>query len=142
MTNDLPLWGEIAVTIFLVAGGIFGIVGSYGLIKLPDPMTRLHAPTKATTLGIGGVLIASMIYIFATEGRVSAHELLITLFLLLTSPITALFIAKVHLHMRERPETLPKPDEGAGWATFTADGPARGVRDVMPVEPGSSDKTA
>ncbi|OZG69874.1 hypothetical protein BTA51_28945, partial [Hahella sp. CCB-MM4] len=83
----------------------------------------------------------SMIYIFATEGRVSMHELLITIFLLLTSPITALFIAKVHLHMRERPDTLPKPEDSEGWASFEADGPARGVRDVMPVEPGSPDKT-
>ncbi|MCB1390245.1 MAG: Na+/H+ antiporter subunit G [Rhodobacteraceae bacterium] len=139
---DLPLWAEIAVTVFLVVGGVFGLVGSYGLIRLPDPMTRLHAPTKATTLGVGGVLIASMVYIFATEGRLSVHELLITLFLVITSPITALFIAKVHLHMRERPQNLPAPREAAGWATFAAEGPARGVRDMLPVEPGAPDKTA
>ncbi|PTX04226.1 Na+/H+ antiporter subunit G [Pararhodobacter aggregans] len=139
---DLPLWAEIAVTFFLVVGGLFGLVGSFGLLKLPDPMTRLHAPTKATTLGVGGVLIASMIYIFAAEGRVSMHELLITLFLVITSPITALFIAKVHIHMREKPETLPEPRDASGWASFTADGPARGVRDRQPVEPGAPDKTA
>src|SRR5690606_9847252 len=97
--------------------------------------------TKATTLGVGGVLIASMLYIFASEGRLSMHELLITLFLFLTAPITAHFIAKVHLHMRERPDTLPKPPSSAGWANFAADAPARGVRDTMPVEPGSPDKT-
>lgn len=128
----MPFWAEITVTVFLVIGGVFGLVGSYGLIKLPDPMTRLHAPTKATTLGVGGTLIASMIYFYATEGRVSSHELLITIFLLLTSPIAALFIGKVHLHQRETPENLPIPDEGTGWASFTAEGPARGVRDIPP----------
>ncbi|MCW1933431.1 Na+/H+ antiporter subunit G [Pararhodobacter zhoushanensis] len=133
MDYDLPLWADIAVSAFLLIAAFFGLVGSYGLIRLPDAMTRLHAPTKATTLGVGGVLIGSMIFVFATEGRFSAHELLISLFLFLTSPITALFIAKVHIHLNERPDTLPEPRDGAGWASFTADGPARGVRDLSPL---------
>ena len=54
----MELWQEIIVAAFLVIAGVFGFVGSYGLIKLPDPMTRLHGPTKTTTLGVGGVLIA------------------------------------------------------------------------------------
>ncbi|MBN8291684.1 Na+/H+ antiporter subunit G [Rhodobacter sp. NTK016B] len=141
MTHELPLWGEITVTIFLVVAGLFALVGSVGLVKLPDPITRLHAPTKATTLGVGGVLIASMVYVFANEGRVSMHELLITLFLLLTAPISALFIAKVHLHLRERPDTLPEAPDSVGWAGYAADGPARGVRDVPPPEPGTTDTT-
>jgi len=128
----MPLWAEITVTVCLVIAGVFGLVGSYGLVRLPDPMTRLHAPTKATTLGVGGVLIASMIYFFATQGRISAHELLITIFLFLTSPITALFIAKVHLHLREKPQNLPTPRDAAGWASYTVSGPARGVRDFPP----------
>ncbi|MCB1405795.1 MAG: Na+/H+ antiporter subunit G [Rhodobacteraceae bacterium] len=128
----MPFWAEITVTLFLVIAGLFGLVGSYGLVRLPDPMTRLHAPTKATTLGVGGALIASMVFFYATEGRVSTHELLITVFLFLTSPITALFIAKVHLHQRETPDDLPTPAEGTGWAGFAAEGPARGVRDFPP----------
>ena len=124
----MALWMEILISALLVLAGIFAIVGSFGLIRLPDPMTRLHAPTKATTLGIGGVLIASMLYFWGAEGRVSAHELLITLFLFLSAPITALFIAKVHLHQSEKPEALPKPGEAVDWASFAPDGPARGVR--------------
>jgi len=142
MLHDLPLWAEILVTVFLVLAGLFGLVGSYGLIRLPDAMTRLHAPTKATTLGVGGVLIASMIYIYGSEGRFSMHELLITLFLLLTAPIAAHFIAKVHLHLKERPESLPPAGEGTGWASYAAEGPTRGERQALPVEPGARDKTA
>lgn len=132
---DLPLWAEILVSFCLVVAGVFGLVGSYGLIRLPDPMTRLHAPTKATTLGVGGVLIGSMIYVFATEGRVSMHELLIALFLFLTSPITALFIAKVHLHLKQDRAALPEPQDASGWANYTAEGPARGGREAGALDP-------
>lgn len=108
---------DILIAVFLVIGGIFGLVGSFGLIKLDDPMSRLHAPTKATTLGVGGVLIASMIHAISVEGRLSWHELLITLFLFLTAPITANFIAKAHIHRHETPETLPPAGGDKKWAT-------------------------
>ncbi|MFN3938554.1 MAG: Na+/H+ antiporter subunit G [Gemmobacter sp.] len=126
---DWSLAAEIVVAATLVIAGIFGIVGSFGLLKLPDPMTRLHAPTKATTLGVGGVLIASMVYFAAFAGHVSFHELMITLFLFITAPITAKFIAKAHLHRHERPENLPDPGTGTGWAGFdeTSD-PSRKVK--------------
>lgn len=112
---------EYVIAGFLVISGTFGIVGSFGLIKLNDSMSRLHAPTKATTLGVGGVLIASIIHSVTVEGHLSLHELLITLFLFLTAPITANFIAKVHIHLHETPETLPKPDEDRKWATHDTD---------------------
>lgn len=107
---------EILVTACLVIAGVFGLVGSYGLIKLTDTMQRLHAPTKATTLGVGGVLIASMIYFYAERGTVTFHELLISLFLFLTAPITANFIAKTYMAHRMMPEDLPKPDSDFGWS--------------------------
>lgn len=131
--QSLPLWAEISVTALLVIAGLFALVGSIGLIKLPDPMTRLHAPTKATTLGVGGVLLASMLYAWTERGTLSWHELLIALFLFLTSPITALFIAKVHLHLKTKPSDLPAtPNPKTGWAGYTVDAPARGVRDMPP----------
>lgn len=109
---------DIIISATLVISGIFGIVGSFGLIKLPDMMTRLHAPTKATTLGVGGVLIASMVYFATKADHISFHELMITLFLFLTAPITANFIAKAHLHREEKPENLPPTGTGSTWAGF------------------------
>lgn len=109
-------WQDILTAAFLVVGGVFGLVGSIGLIRLPNPMARLHAPTKATTLGVGGVLIASMLVALFERGEVSMHELLITLFLFLTAPITAHFIAKVHLHLNVPPGELPLTGTGAPWA--------------------------
>jgi len=112
---------EFLMAAFLVISGIFGFVGSYGLIKLTNPMSRLHAPTKATTLGVGGVLIASIVHSLLSEGRLSLHELLITLFLFLTAPITANFIAKVHIHRHETRESLPRVGEDQDWATLATD---------------------
>ena len=53
---------EYAVCAALVIGALFTLVGSYGLVKLNSPMSRLHAPTKVGTLGVGSILIASVIY--------------------------------------------------------------------------------
>ena len=108
---------EYLIAGFLIIAGIFGFLGSFGLLKLNDPMSRLHAPTKATSLGVGGVLLASMVHGVAVEGHLSLHELMITLFLFLTAPVTALFIAKVHIHRHETPQSLPRAGEDGIWAT-------------------------
>jgi multicomponent K+:H+ antiporter subunit G len=125
----MEMIAEIAVSVLLVAAGIFGLVGSFGLLKLPDTMTRLHAPTKATTLGVGGVLIASMLYFWVFQNRLSWHELLITMFLLLTAPITANFIAKAHLHRFRDDETTPDTGTARDWATF--EDPAEEMEPIM-----------
>jgi multicomponent K+:H+ antiporter subunit G len=92
---------ELIVSIFLLTGGVFILVGSIGLVRLPDFFMRLHAPTKATTLGMGGLLIASMILFTLREpGHISVHELLITLFLFITAPVSAHMMAKTALHQK------------------------------------------
>lgn len=121
---------ELLISFLLIAAGFFSLVGSYGLVKLADLMPRLHGPTKATTLGIGCALIASMLYFAVFEGNFSFHELLITIFLFLTAPITANFVAKAYLHRRARPEELPPTSRDCGWATF--DEPKRGSMHPVP----------
>ena len=123
---------ELLISVCLVMAGIFGLVGSFGLIKLTDRMARLHAPTKATTLGVGGVLIASMLFFFFMVGEFSFHELMVTLFLFLTAPITAHYIAKAHIHRHLEPKDLPETESARGWASFedAADhDPANGQRE-------------
>ncbi|MFD1911536.1 Na+/H+ antiporter subunit G [Halodurantibacterium flavum] len=112
----MTLIAEILISVLLVISGVFGLVGSFGLIKLPDPMTRLHAPTKATTLGVGGVLVASMIYFAVFGGGFSFHELMITIFLFITAPIVAHFIAKAWVHRNLTPAELPPTGGPKGWA--------------------------
>jgi multicomponent K+:H+ antiporter subunit G len=124
----MSMIAEVAVSILIVLGGSFALIGSWGLVRLPSLMTRLHGPTKATTLGVGSCLLASMVYFSSNGGAWSAHELLITLFLFITAPISANMIAKAHLH-RQRcrldsnasdgiQDDLPETGSSAGWATF------------------------
>ena len=87
------------------------LVGSVGMVKLPDLLTRLHAPTKATTLGVGGVLLASMVLSW-TRGEVGLHELLITLFLFVTAPVSANLLSQAALHLRV-PTRAPLPPGGS-----------------------------
>lgn len=109
---------EILISFFLVIAGVFGLVGSFGMLKLRDTMQRLHAPTKATTLGVGGVLIASMLYFALVKGALSFHELMITVFLFLTAPVSAHFIAKTYIQGNLKEDDLPPTDGGYGWAMF------------------------
>lgn len=107
---------DIAITAFLVLGGLFTLIGSIGLIKLSAPMARLHAPTKSSTLGVGSLLLASMLYSFA-YGEGSLHEMLVMAFLFVTAPISGNFIAKVHLHRLRDTVNLPPLDKDGVWAT-------------------------
>lgn len=109
---------EALISFFLVVAGVFGLVGSFGMIKLTDTLQRLHAPTKATTLGVGGVLIASMLYFLLIKGSLSFHELMITLFLFLTAPITANFIAKTFIQGNLRARDLPDSQGAYGWSVY------------------------
>jgi len=118
MDQDLSLLGELLVALFLVVGGFFALVGSIGLIRLKDTMQRLHAPTKASTVGVGGALIGSMLYFLLIENQLSFHEFLITLFLFLTAPITANFIAKTYMQDKIRRKDLPESGREYGWALY------------------------
>jgi len=89
---------EVIVSIFLLLGGAFALLGSVGLAKLPDFYTRLHAPTKATTLGVGGLLIASAVH-FSTQGEgLHLREVLVTLFLFITAPVSAHLLGRAARH--------------------------------------------
>jgi len=90
---------EYLISAALLTGAFFMLVGSIGLLRLRDFYARLHAPTKATTLGLGAILIASMVYFGMARGAVSLHELLITLFLFMSAPVSAYLLAKAALHL-------------------------------------------
>lgn len=101
---------EWLVALMLLVGSFFTLVGAIGLVRLPDFFMRLHAPTKATTLGVGGMLLASIAY--SVNHGVSLHELLITLFLFVTAPVSASLLAKAALRLRLK-SRAPLPDDPA-----------------------------
>ena len=105
---------EILVSIFLLIGAFFMLVGGIGMARLPDLFMRLHAPTKSSTLGLGSFLMASILF-SAIYGRFGFAEVLITLFAFITAPVSANLMAQAALHLRLRslsgevPETLERP---------------------------------
>lgn len=90
---------ELLAAGLLLLGAVFTLIGSIGLVRLPDVFTRLHAPTKATTLGIGSILLGSVVY-FSLYHGLSLHELLISVFLAVTAPVSAHLLARAALHHR------------------------------------------
>ena len=110
--------GTYATVVFLLIGSGFVLVGGIGLLKFNDPMTRLHAPTKVGTVGIGMLLLASMVHSFLL-GEASLHEILIMAFLFVTAPISANFIAKVNIHRRTC-EMPPAPLLDQTWSTLNS----------------------
>ena len=101
----------ILLVLLLAVGSFFILVGSFSLVKLSEFFKRLHGPTKASTLGVGCVLIASVGYHAFAGTDPQPRELLITAFLFITAPISAHLMAKaaLSLHMAERP---PQPGDG------------------------------
>ena len=99
---------DLLTALLLLAGAGFALIGSIAIVRLPDIFTRLHGPTKATTLGVGGVLMASILF-FSARGDLSVHQLLVSIFLFVTAPVSAHLIARAALHRRCRSVT-PIPD--------------------------------
>jgi multicomponent K+:H+ antiporter subunit G len=94
---------EAVTSLLVLIGALFALLGSIGLARLPDIFTRLHGPTKATTLGIGAVVIASLVH-FSTQGEgLSLRELAISLFLFITAPVSAHLLAKAAMKSLRAP---------------------------------------
>lgn len=96
----MPFFVELLTCFFLMTGAGFALVGSIGLVRLPDFYSRLHGPTKATTLGVGGTLLGSAVAFTAGARAPSVHEVLVTFFLFLTAPVSAHLLAKAALHAK------------------------------------------
>jgi multicomponent K+:H+ antiporter subunit G len=110
--QDIPTAWQWLVALALVVGGVFALVGAVGMLRFGDFFMRLHAPTKATTLGVGGVLVASMVAGWA-RGDLGLQELLITLFLFITAPVSASLMAKAALHGRAPSKAGEPPSDSA-----------------------------
>lgn len=95
---DLPLWLDVIAAVLLVVGAAFGVLGSFALVRLRDFYKRLHGPTKASTLGVGCVAMASAL-VSGASGVATVHEVLLALFIFLTAPVAAHLLVKAALHL-------------------------------------------
>ena len=118
---ELPLWAGLATALLVVLGAGLTLVGTLGLLRFPGFYDRIHAPTLGTTLGIGCVLLASMLFFTVTQSRPVLHEVVVALFMVVTTPVTLMLLARAALY-RDEQEKHPDvvalrreaPPEGAG----------------------------
>jgi multicomponent K+:H+ antiporter subunit G len=101
---------EIGIALLIVIGAAFTCLGSFALLRLRDFYSRLHGPTKATTLGVGSLLVASTLFFSWQEPGISLHEILVAVFLFITAPVGAHLMAKAALHLRVRGDSGLPPD--------------------------------
>jgi len=99
----LPLWAALPAAILLICGGLLALIGSLGLLRMQSFYARMHPPTLGTTLGTGCVLFASMLVSSALLQRPVIHELLITLFVLITTPVSAMTLMRAAMARTRRP---------------------------------------
>lgn len=118
---------EMLLVALIGIGSAFVLIGSFGLVKLSEFFKRLHGPTKASTLGVGCILIASIGFHGLLDDGLGLREVLITLFLFLTAPISAHLMARAALRLSpgQRP---PQPPASAASLSKAA----KDERDATP----------
>jgi multicomponent K+:H+ antiporter subunit G len=107
----LPAWAALPVALLLLAGAALALVGAVGLLRLRTFYERVHAPTLATTLGIGCVLAASMLFFSVLQMRFVLHEILIAVVVVVTTPVTLMLLTRAALYRdrREGSDAVPPP---------------------------------
>lgn len=91
---ELPLWAAIPTALLVLLGAGLALTGSLGLLRFSTFYERVHAPTLGTTLGAGCILLGSMLHFSVLQSRPVLHELLIAVFLVVTTPITLLLLVR------------------------------------------------
>lgn len=107
---DLPVWAALMVAIFLVGGAVITLTGAIGLLRFKSFYERIHAPTLGTTFGVGGILIASIIYFSILQTRPILHEILISVFIIVTTPLTLMLLTRAAMHRDKTDDSRQLPN--------------------------------
>jgi len=113
--DDFPLWAAILVSLLLLLGSGLTLLGTIGLVQFKSFYERIHAPTLGSTCGAGGVLMASILFFSVLQSRLVLHEVLITVFVTVTTPVTLMLLGRAAIY-RDRTEGkdgMPEFDTGA-----------------------------
>ena len=124
MAGNIPWW-ELIIAACLLAGGFFLFVAGLGILRLPDVLIRMHASTKAGTLGVGLVFGAAALYFGNTAE--TAIAVLTVVFLLVTAPVAAHAIARAAYRMNVRLSDRTHIDEWKGKYGKDGDGRTDGA---------------
>ena len=103
---EIPAWLAWVTAALVLIGAGLTLIGSLGLLRLDTFYARVHAPTLGTTLGAGSILIASMLFFSVLQMRFVLHEILITVFVTLTTPVTLMLLTRAAM-LRDQAEGNP-----------------------------------
>lgn len=103
---ELPAWAQLLGSFFLLVGSGLTLLGAIGLLTLRDFYDHLHAPTLGSTWGTGGILLASIIIFSVLQSRPVLHEVLIAVFVTVTTPVVLMLLGRAALY-RDRTEEVP-----------------------------------
>ena len=115
MTADIPVWADVLASLLLVSGGLLALTSAFGLLRLPDLFTRMHGSTIGNTFGLGCVLLASIVIASVLAQRFVFQELLISLFVVTTSPVTSILLIRAGMYRDRRDASkmaMGQPSEG------------------------------
>lgn len=106
---------DLLLALLLLSGGFFCLVAALGMLRLPDLLIRMHAATKAGTLGVGLLVLAAALY-FAEIGM-TLRAFTVALFVFLTAPVAAHLIGRAAYHagVRLSPKTRTDQLQTAPW---------------------------
>lgn len=110
---DLPLWAAILTAVFVLTGAALTLVGTAGLLRLRTFYERMHASTLGSTVGMGLIVLASMLSLSVLHRTVVVHELLIAVLVTVTAPVTFILLiqAAIFRDRAEAAEESPGPEE-------------------------------
>jgi multicomponent K+:H+ antiporter subunit G len=126
---DLPAWAALPAALLLLVGAGLTLAGAIGTLRFGSFYERIHAPTLGTSWGTGAIALASMIVFAALGSRAAIHELLIAVFVTVTTPVTLMLLGRAALY-RDRIEgemdvpartVLERPQPGSGGADDARD---------------------
>jgi multicomponent Na+:H+ antiporter subunit G len=93
----------VLADVLIVLGLVIITVGVYGVVRLPDVYTQLHAASKAAFLGVAALLLSAAV---RGDGAIIARAVLIVALLTVTTPVAAHAIARA-AHRRREPMRSP-----------------------------------
>jgi multicomponent K+:H+ antiporter subunit G len=123
---EIPAWAEMVTAALLLVGAAVTLIGAFGLVRLKTFYARVHPPTLGTTLGTGCIALASMVYFSAVQTRPVLHEILLVLFVLITTPITLMLLVRAALFREEaESDRMKASSDPERIGTDMREGPSR-----------------
>ena len=110
IAEELPTGVSLMVALLLLLGTSLSLMGALGLLRLGNFYQRVHAPTLGATLGTGCVLFASMIFFSVLQTRPIVHEVLIAVFVTVTTPVTLMVLVRAAAHRDRSEGNFKEPD--------------------------------